>query len=81
MVDTLSQPPKEVKGKREREREAREPTLPVIPPKVDMTTKMQAAANMAPAAGISNTYYAAGKNRYRKPDQGYDEKFALRPQG
>ena len=73
MVDTLSQPPKEVKGNRARERETREPTLPVIPPKEDMTTMMQAAANMAPAAGISNTYYATSKSRYRKSDRGYDD--------
>ena len=61
MVDTQARPPREVRGKRVKEREAREPTFPVIPSKGDIATKIQAAANMAPAAGISTKYYAAGK--------------------
>ena len=60
------------KGRRVKEREASEPTFPAIPPREDIATKIQAAANMAPATGISTKYYSAGKSRSRKPDRGYN---------
>ena len=80
MVDTQALPPKEARGRGEKEREASEPTFTAIPPKEGKATKIQAAANRAPATGIRTKYYAAGKRRYRKPYRWYDEKFALRPQ-